>query len=138
MYNFNGKTKTLQKKTFHREELAKESAGITIDIKQKLTTLKTKFDAISKKFDSEKDETKSSELLDQIIAMNYETVELNDRMMWNQDFKKCIAVLNILLVEGADDLTDEDFSNDDAQEVWKDFFTQASPIKRDSTGLLKK
>ncbi len=129
MYSFDGLEKNLQKKTFAREEKAREVAGLTMEMGRELSGLNTKFTAYYEVYQKETDEAKKQEWLDKIMKVNDESLAMKEKMEWKNDFDKCIAVMNVLLVEGADGLTKDNFCGDDAEVVWQDFFTQKNSIK---------
>jgi hypothetical protein len=135
MYDFNGKKKTLQKKTFYREELAKEKAGITNDLNNTLIGLKMRYDRLNEQYEKATDQ---DAIFDQLVKLNEEIVAVGQKMEWFRSFETSKNVLSVILVEGSDDLTVDDLSGDDAKAVWEDFFTQKSPIRSESKDSTKK
>lgn len=129
MYNFEGIEKTLAKKTFAREEKAKEVAGITQALGNELSSLVTKFQAVYESYEKETDADNKAKLMTALLEINEQKSKLEEKMNWFNDFDKVIAVLDILLVEGSGGLTKENICGQDAEEVWKDFFTQRNNIK---------
>lgn len=129
MYNFEGIEKTLAKKTFAREEKAKEVAGITQALGNELSSLVTKFQAVYESYEKETDADNKAKLMTALLEINEQKSKLEEKMNWFNDFDKVIAVLNVLLVEGSSGLTKENICGQDAEEVWKDFFTQRNNIK---------
>lgn len=129
MYNFEGIEKKLLRKTFSREEKAKEVAGITVQLGNEISSLTTQFSALYEIYKQEKDELKQAEIMDRLLGITGKTDKLRLEMQWELNFDKAIAVMDVLLAEGSAGLTKDNFSADDAKVVWEDFFTQKSNIK---------
>lgn len=129
MYNFEGIEKGLQKKTFAREEKAKQVAGITAELGVKIRQAAIKFGLDYEAYEKEADAEKKQAIMSQIVESTIETDKLKEQMAWSSNFDTAVKVMDVLLVGGSEGLTKDNFSADDAEVVWNDFFTQKSNIK---------
>lgn len=136
MYNFEGIEKNLARKTFAREEKAKEVAGITSELGAELSMLIAKFQAVYEAYEKEANLDAREKLMSALLEINATKLKLEERMDWSKNFDVAMKVLDVLLVEGSNGLTKDNISADNAKEVWEDFFTQKNSIK--STPLEKK
>lgn len=121
-YTFGDVTKTLKRNTFYLEKRVKEEAGLTDSDEKRIEGYKIRLEQLSKQYDNEKDKKKKSDILKKIEEVA-EQIKREADNIWYNDPERCKKVLDVLLIEGSKDLTEENFSSFDAQEVFADFFT---------------
>lgn len=129
-YTFGDVSKTLKRNTFAIEKQVLAVVGATDATEARLIAIQKEFEALSKEMQQKKLSPKRSEAINaRILAINNETLELNRKLRWSASFESCMAVAEVLLVEGSKGLTEENFGRFDAEGIWEDFFT--APSKRD-------
>lgn len=120
-YTFGEVTKTLKANTYYLEEKAKEAAGLTDEMEQLALGLQKQFRTLSAKLKDAKPEEVDA-LADKMEEVEMRVNELSAKMAWYIDFSKSRSVLDLLLVEGADGITEENIGRRQVLEVWADFF----------------